>query len=247
MTPEFVERYARHLVLKEIGGPGQKALLRAKIAIVGAGGLGGPAGFYLAAAGAGSITLIDDDHVETSNLQRQIQFEQADIGRSKAQVMAERLMRLNPDITARAVTERLTPGNAKALLRGHDIIIDGVDSFAARFAINDGCLALGLPLISGALGRWSGQVSAYSGQAGGPCYCCFVPSEPPDAQTCEAVGVVGAMAGIIGSVMALEAVKLITGAGDNLFGRVWIYDGLRAVPRTITLPQDPECPACAGH
>lgn len=244
MKADSIERYARHLVLKEIGGPGQHALLSSKVAIVGAGGLGGPAGLYLAAAGVGQITIIDDDIVEASNLQRQVQFVHTDVGMGKAIVMADTLDDLNPDIKAIAVPERLTARNAKALLGGHDIIIDGVDSFDTRFDVNKACLALGIPLVSGALGRFNGQVSAFKSDKSGPCYRCLVTDIPPDAETCAAVGVVGALAGIVGSVMALEVIKIITGAGEPLFGRLWLYDGLAADSRTITLPRDPSCAAC---
>jgi len=204
MNPDSIERYARHLVLKEIGGPGQQALLGAKVAIVGAGGLGGPAGLYLAAAGVGQVTIIDDDHVEASNLQRQVQFVHTDVGMGKAIVMADTLDDLNPDIKSTAVNERLTARNAKALLKEHDIIVDGVDSFETRFEINKACLALNIPLVSGALGRFNGQVSAFKNNGNSACYRCLVPETPPDAETCAAVGVVGALAGIVGSVMALE-------------------------------------------
>lgn len=246
MKTESIERYARHLVLKEIGGPGQQALLSAKVAIVGAGGLGGPVGLYLAAAGVGHITVIDDDVVDMSNLQRQVQFTKSDIGMGKAVVTADTLDDLNGDVRATARNARLIAGNAKDLLRGHDMVIDGVDDFATRFVINQTCLDLGIPLVSGALGRWQGQVSLFESNGTGPCYQCLVPDIPPDAETCAAVGVVGALAGVIGSVMALEVIKHITGAGETLAGRLYIYDGLKAVSRTITLPRDPECPACGA-
>jgi len=223
-------------VLKEIGGAGQQALLAAKVAIVGAGGLGGPAGLYLAAAGVGHITVIDDDVVEASNLQRQVQFVTTDIGMEKATVMADTLDDLNPDVQ--------THRNAKKLLQGYDIILDGVDDFETRFAINDAALALGIPLVSGALGRFEGQVSAFRSDKKSPCYRCFVPQIPPDAETCSQVGVVGALAGVIGSMMALEVIKLITGAGEPLYGKVWLFDGLKGQARTVALPQDPNCPAC---
>lgn len=244
MNPDSIERYARHLVLKEIGGPGQQALLAAKVAIVGAGGLGGPVGLYLAAAGVGQITIIDDDNVEASNLQRQVQFVHTDVGMGKAIVMADTLDDLNPDIKSIAVSERLTADNAKALLGGHDIVIDGVDSFETRFEINYACLALNIPLVSGALGRFNGQVSAFRNDGASACYRCLVPDIPPDAETCAAVGVVGALAGIVGSVMALEVIKIITSAGEPLFNRLWLYDGLTASSRTVTLPKDPRCRAC---
>ena len=246
MTPDYVTRYARHLVLKEIGGAGQSALLASKVVIVGAGGLGGPAGLYLAAAGVGQITIIDDDVVEASNLQRQVQFVTTDIGMEKAVVMADTLDDLNPDVQTKGHIGRLTDKNAKELLSGYDVILDGVDDFATRFAINDAALDLGIPLVSGALGRFDGQVSAFRSDKQSPCYRCFVPSIPPDAETCSQVGVVGALAGVIGSMMALEVIKLITGAGEPLIGKVWLFDGLKAEARTVSLPQDPNCPACSN-
>lgn len=245
MTPDYVNRYARHLVLKEIGGAGQQALLAAKVAIVGAGGLGGPAGLYLAAAGVGQITIIDDDVVEASNLQRQVQFVTTDVGMEKATVMADTVDDLNPDVQTKGHIGRLTHGNAKELLSGYDVILDGVDDFETRFAINDAALALGIPLVSGALGRFDGQVSAFRSDKKSPCYRCFVPHVPPNAETCAQVGVVGALAGVIGSMMALEVVKLITGAGEPLIGKIWLFDGLKAETRTVSLPQDPDCPACS--
>jgi len=245
MKPDQVERYARHLVLKEIGGAGQQALLASRVAIVGAGGLGGPVSLYLAAAGIGQITLIDDDVIDASNLQRQVQFSTADIGRSKAAIMAKRLPALNPDISVTAHETRLTEENAQKLLAGHDIIIDGVDSFETRFAMNDAARTLKTPLISGALGRFNGQVSVFNQTAESPCYRCLVPEIPPDAETCAAVGVVGALAGVIGSLMAMEAIKIITQAGQSLDGRLWLYDGLTCESRTVTLPRDPKCLACA--
>jgi len=246
MKPDSIKRYARHLVLKEIGGPGQQALLSAKVAIVGAGGLGGPAGLYLAAAGVGHITIIDDDVVEASNLQRQVQFVTTDIGMEKATVMADTLDDLNPDVQTKGHIGRLTSNNAKELLEGHDIILDGVDDFETRFAINDAALSLGIPLVSGALGRFDGQVSAFHFDGNGPCYRCLVPDIPPDAETCSQVGVIGALAGVIGSMMALEVIKLITGAGNPLCGKLWVFDGLKGESRTITLPKDPKCRACAN-
>ncbi len=244
MTPENVERYARHLVLKEIGGPGQQALMAARIAIIGAGGLGGPAALYLAAAGIGHITLIDDDRVDLSNLQRQIQFSQADIKAQKADTLAKAMSDINPDLNVRALNSRLTKDNADDILRGHDVILDGVDNFQTRFDINAASLACETPLVSGALGRWDGQLAAFSGQRGGPCYRCWVPEIPPDAETCAQVGVVGALAGLIGSAMALETIKIITGAGDKIFGSIWIYNGLFGEARKIRLPRDPNCPHC---
>jgi molybdopterin/thiamine biosynthesis adenylyltransferase len=243
VNTEQIERYARHLVLKEIGGSGQNALLSANVAIVGAGGLGGPAALYLAAAGVGRITLIDDDVVSLPNLQRQIQFQTNHIGSSKTDVLATALSAINPDVQTTSVQTRLSVENATRLLADHDLILDGTDSFATRFIINDAALAVKTPLISGAVGRFNAQVSVFAQP--GPCYRCFVPELPPQEKTCAEVGVVGALTGIAGSVMAMEAVKWITGAGNTLSGRLWMYDGLTADSRTISLARDPDCPACS--
>ncbi len=245
MNPDQVSRYARHLVLREIGGPGQAALLSARVAIVGAGGLGGPAGLYLAAAGVGHITLIDDDSVDASNLQRQVQFVHSDIGMGKARAMADTLADLNPDIKTKIYETRLTANNAQGLLAGHDVVLDGTDSFATRFEVNEAAMEQQIPLVSGALGRWNGQVAAFDHRrTDGPCYQCLVPQAPPDPETCAGAGVIGALAGVIGSMMALETVKIITGSGQPLFGELLLYDGLTAKMRKVKLPKDPACPAC---
>ena len=244
LTPDQISRYARHLTLKEIGGPGQNALLAARVAIIGAGGLGGPAGLYLAAAGVGRVTLIDDDVVEASNLQRQVQFNAGDIGTGKAQSMARALQDLNPDCTAAPAAARLTPENAEEMLAGHDVILDGTDNFAARFAINAASHALSIPLVSGALGRFDLQLGVFNASADSPCYRCFVHGATEEAQDCAVHGVLGALAGMGGSMMAMEAIKQITGAGDVLDGRLYVFDALRGVGRTIGLSKDPECPVC---
>lgn len=244
MTPEQVERYARHLVLREIGGSGQNALRTARIAIVGAGGLGGPAGLYLAAAGVGQITIIDDDAVSLSNLQRQIQFDTNMVGHSKVARFAERLKALNPDVRVDPVSTRLDADNAQACLAEHDLILDGTDRFATRFTINAAAHTLETALISGAVGRFDAQVGLFARP--GPCYRCLVPERPPQEDTCDAVGVVGALTGVAGSMMAMEAIKWITGAGQTLAGRLWIYDGLTAQSRTVDLPRDPDCPTCGA-
>lgn len=244
MTPTQIERYARHLVLKEIGGPGQNKLLSARIVIIGAGGLGGPAALYAAAAGIGHITLIDDDVVDLSNLQRQIQFTQPHIGQPKAASLKDRLTDLNSDLTLKAIETRLTDKNAEALLSGYDLILDGTDSFAARFAINQASYNLRTPLLSGALGRFNGQISLFNTSSDSPCYHCLVPDMPPNSKGCAEIGVIGALAGVVGSMMALEAIKFITSAGENLAGKLFIYNGLNAQSRVINLPKDPACPVC---
>ncbi len=230
-------------MLAEIGGPGQQRLKAARVALVGVGGVGAPAALYLAAAGVGTLRLIDDDNVALSNLQRQIAFAEGDVGRPKTAAAAAALTALNPHVAVEPRPERLSPANAPLLLDGCDLVIDGTDDFATRFAVSDACLALGLPLVSGALGRWSGQVGVFVGR---PCYRCLVPAAPPDAETCARVGVVGALAGVVGSLAALETIKLVVGAGEALTGRLLIYDGLAATARTVRIAADPACPACGG-
>lgn len=245
MTPEEVQRYSRQILLKEIGGVGQAALKSARVLIVGAGGLGGPSGLYLAAAGVGKIGIIDDDYVELSNLHRQIQFQTTDVNASKVESIGRTLRQLNPHIITGQHFERLTDENAKTILKDYDVVLDGCDNFQTRFAVNKACLALSIPLISGALGRFDGQLAAFRNDGKSACYRCFVPQEPENIENCAAVGVLGAMAGMIGSMMALEAMKVITGAGEPLFGKLFLYDGLTAQARTINLPRDPSCPECS--
>ena len=240
-SDDEVERYARHLVLAEIGGPGQQRLARARVLIVGVGGVGGPAALYLAAAGVGTLGLIDGDTVALSNLQRQILFVGDDIGRAKVEAGARRLTALNPHVRIETHDHALTSANAAALIDGYDAVVDGTDDFRTRFAVNAACVAAGVPLVSGALGRWTGQIGVFSGT---PCYRCLVPEVPPEAETCARVGVVGALAGIVGAMTALEAIKLITGAGEPLIGRLLLYDGLSATARTVRVAADPECPVC---
>jgi molybdopterin/thiamine biosynthesis adenylyltransferase len=243
-SDDEVERYARHLVLREVGGPGQQRLKAARILIVGAGGLGAPAALYLAAAGVGCMVLVDPDTVDVSNLQRQVIFSQADVGRPKVDAAAEHLRALNPHISVRSVQTHLEEANARALVRGCDLVLDGTDDFTTRFCVNAACVAEGVRLVSGAIGRWTGQVGVFRRA---PCYRCLVPEVPPDAETCSAVGVVGALAGVVGSMMALEAIKLLTGAGEPLTGRLLLYDALAAETRTVRIGADPECEVCGGR
>lgn len=242
-TDDEVERYARHLVLREVGGPGQQRLKAASVLVVGAGGLGAPAALYLAAAGVGRIVLADPDTVDTSNLQRQVIYADADVGRVKVEAAAERLRALNPHVHVDCAPVHLEACNAGPMVRGVDIVLDGTDDFATRFAVNAACVAEGRTLVSGAIGRWTGQVGVFRAR---PCYQCLVPEIPPEAETCSAVGVVGALAGVIGSMMALEAIKLIAGAGEPLAGRLMIYDALSAETRTVKIGADPECPVCGA-
>lgn len=240
-SDDEIERYARHLVLSEFGGPGQQRLKAARVAIVGMGGVGGPAALYLAAAGAGTLRLIDDDTVGLSNLQRQIAFTTPDVGRAKVEAGSGALTALNPHVRIEPVAERLTADNGARLIEGCDVVIDGTDDFPTRFAVNAACVAAGVPLVSGALGRWNGQVGVFRGR---PCYRCLTAEVPPDAETCARVGVVGALAGVVGSMAALEAIKLVTGAGAPLTGRLLLYDGLAGTARTVAIAADPVCPVC---
>ena len=236
-----VERYARQLVLKEIGGPGQQRLKRARVRIVGAGGLGAPAALYLAAAGVGALGLVDDDVVSLSNLQRQVLFITEDLGRPKVAAAAERLVALNPRVEVETHARRLVGANVDALVGGWDLVLDGSDDFETRALVNAACVASGTPLISGAVGRWSGQVGVFGGR---PCWRCLVAETPPEAETCSLVGVLGALTGVIGSLMAAEAVKLIVGAGEPLTGRLLLYDALAGEARTVRVAADPACPVC---
>ncbi len=242
-SDDEIERYARHLVLVEVGGPGQQRLKAARVGLIGLGGVGAPAALYLAAAGIGTLRLIDDDTVALSNLQRQIAFDVADIGRPKAEAGAEALTALNPHVRVEPFAGRLTVATAARLVEGCDVVVDGTDDFETRFAVNAACVAARIPLVSGALGRWNGQVGVFTGR---PCYRCLVPGAPPEAETCARVGVIGALAGVVGSMVALEAIKLIAGAGQPLAGRLLIYDGLAGTARTVTVAADPDCPVCAG-
>ena len=241
-SDDEIERYARHLVLTEVGGPGQQRLKAARVGLIGLGGVGAPAALYLAAAGIGTLRLIDDDTVALSNLQRQIAFATADIGRAKVEAGAAALNALNPHVRIEPHCERLVAASAARLIADCDVIVDGTDDFSTRLAVNVASVAAGIPLVSAALGRWSGQVGVFTGR---PCYRCLVPAIPPGAETCALAGVMGALAGVVGSMAALEAIKLIAGAGKALTGRLLIYEGLAGTARTVAVGANPDCPVCA--
>ncbi|MEZ6000060.1 ThiF family adenylyltransferase [Hyphomonas sp.] len=243
LTPEELDRHRRHILLKEIGGPGVQKLRAANVSIIGAGALGGPCALYLAAAGVGRIELWDDDRVERSNLQRQVQFTDEDVGRLKAEILAARLQAMDPSINVDVVSRRFGEGAAPA----GNILIDASDNFPTRYALNQLAHATGRAMVHGAAAGWNGQVSVFASglQAEAPCYRCWVPETPPDAEACDEVGVVGALTGMTGTAMAMEAVKLITGAGKPLVGRVLLINGLGGESRTVTLRRDPACPVCA--
>ena len=245
-----LDRYARHLVLKEIGGEGQRKLLAAHVVLVGAGGIGGPALQYLAAAGVGRLIVIDDDHVSLDNLQRQILFGTADVGRPKAQVAQEAVERLTPDVRFTGLRERLEAGNAARLLTGADVVVDGSDNFATRLVVSDTCTAARIPLVSAAIGQFQVQVGTWRGwEPDKPCYRCFVGDafDAEDCDSCAELGVLGAVAGMAGGWAALEAIRQIVGFGGEASGKVHIFDGLAPAMRTLRIVKDPGCSACGGR
>jgi adenylyltransferase/sulfurtransferase len=248
LTDEQLDRYARHIVLKEIGGEGQRKLLEAQVVLVGAGGIGSPAIQYLAAAGVGLLTIIDDDHVELSNLQRQVLYGTADIGLPKAPRAKLAVDAINPDVAVDFSPRRIDASNAHLLLEGADVVIDGSDNFETRLAVADAALALRIPLVSAAVSEFEGQLGVYRGwEPDKPCYRCLVGAEPHRAErSCADVGVLGAAAGVMGSLATLEAIRLITGFGDDSAGKLLIMEALSLRIRTLALAKDPGCPACAA-
>jgi molybdopterin/thiamine biosynthesis adenylyltransferase len=242
-----IERYARHIVLREIGGPGQKALTEARVLVIGAGGLGSPALQYLAAAGVGTIGVIDDDVVAASNLQRQVIHTDDRIGMPKVFSAQIAMEALNPFVAVRPYHKALTAEIAVELFQDYDLILDGTDGVDVRYVINAAAIAAKKPLISAALSQWEGQISVYAPHAGTPCYRCVFPNpnSPGQAPSCAEGGVLGPLPGVVGAMMAVEAVKEITGAGDSLRGRILMYDALYADTRVISVPKRSECPDCA--
>ncbi|MDX2177798.1 MAG: molybdopterin-synthase adenylyltransferase MoeB [Candidatus Sumerlaeia bacterium] len=245
---DAIQRYSRNILLPGVGGAGQRRLLGATVALVGAGGLGSPAALYLAAAGVGALRIIDDDTVELSNLQRQIAHGTPDVGRAKAESAAAAAARINPGARAESHAVRLRAANARALLGGADAVLDGSDNFATRYLVNDACHLLGVPLVSGAILQFEGQAAVFPHTPGGgaPCYRCLFPDPPRDGEvpTCSQAGVLGALAGVVGSLMAMEALKLLLGIGEPLSGRLLRYDGLRAGFREVRFRRDPACALC---
>jgi molybdopterin/thiamine biosynthesis adenylyltransferase len=241
-----LDRYARHIVLREIGGPGQKRLKQARVLVIGAGGLGAPALIYLAAAGVGTIGVIDDDEVENSNLQRQVIHSIDSIGMPKVFSAQKALLAQNPDIVVRPYNRRLTEANAPELFAEYDLILDGTDNFDTRYLVNRIAVEAGKPLISGALSQWEGQISVFDPAHSGPCYQCIFPQAPADglAPSCAEAGVIGPLPGVIGAMMAVEAVKVITQAGSVLRGELMIYDALYGETRKIGLKARSDCPIC---
>ena len=243
-----IDRYARHIMLREIGGPGQGRLKAARVLVVGAGGLGSPVLLYLAAAGVGAIGIVDDDAVSLSNLQRQVIHTTARIGGSKVASAVAALAALNPHVQVTAQALRLTTGNAAELVAAHDLVVDGSDSFATRHVVNAACVAERRPLVAAAIGQWEGQLSVYAPHLSAPCYACIFPEAPAHglAPSCAEAGVLGALAGVMGCLQATEVVKLIAGAGTPLLGRLLLYDALEADMRRIAIVRRPDCAVCGS-
>ncbi len=245
LTIEQQARYSRHLILQGVGEAGQRRLLDARVLLVGAGGLGSPVALYLAAAGIGRLGIVDGDRVDASNLQRQVLHDINGIGRLKVETAAERLAALNPDVVVDAHPTRLTADNALDLMRGYDLVVDGSDNFPTRYLVNDASLHLGVPVVHGSIFRFEGQLSVFSPYEG-PCYRCLFPLPPPPelAPSCAEAGVLGVLPGIIGSLQAMEAIKLILGVGETLVGSLLTYDALDEHFQTLRIERDPACPAC---
>ena len=249
LDADAAERYARHLVLPEVGVTGQQKLMDARVALIGAGGLGSPAALYLAAAGVGTLTLIDDDRVERSNLQRQVLHADARVGLPKTESARVALTALNPSVHVQAQNERVRAANVEALLHGHDVVLDGADNFPTRYLLDAACRRLKIPLVYGAVHRFTGQVSVFDARRDdSPCYRCLFP-EPPsaaEAPNCSEAGVLGVLPGVIGLLQASEAIRLVLGIGEPLVGRLLCFDALAARFRELKLPRDPACPGCGA-
>ena len=250
LTDQQLDRYARHIVLKEIGGEGQRKLLAAEVAIIGAGGIGTPAIQYLAAAGVGTLRVIDDDVVALDNLQRQILFGTADIGRPKTEAAGEAVARLNPEVRFDARRARLDADNVEALIAGATLVLDGSDNFATRLIVSDACTRARIPLVSAAIGQFQAQIATWRGwETDRPCYRCFVGDafDADDCDTCAEQGVLGALASTVGSLAALIAIRAIVGIGEDVAGSLFLFDGVKLDWRRIRLPKDPNCRTCGTN
>ena len=245
LNPDEHVRYSRHLMLPEVGTEGQRRLKAARVLLVGAGGLGSPAGLYLAAAGIGTLGIVDFDVVDATNLQRQVIHGTPDIGRPKLDSARDRIAQLNPHVTVEAHPMRLTSDNAMDVVRAYDVVVDGSDNFPTRYLVNDACVLAGRPCVYGSILRWEGQASVFWAERG-PCYRCLFAEPPPPGlvPSCAEAGVLGVLPGIIGSVQALEAIKLVLGTGEPLIGRLLLFDALRLSFREMRLRRDPACPVC---
>jgi molybdopterin/thiamine biosynthesis adenylyltransferase/rhodanese-related sulfurtransferase len=248
LTVDEVRRYSRHLIIPDVGMAGQKRLKNAKVVVVGAGGLGSPALMYLAAAGVGTLGIVDFDVVDESNLQRQIIHGQSDVGRPKAESAAASIREINPFVEVIVHNEALSNDNVMDIFRGYDLIVDGTDNFATRYMVNDAAVLLGKPYVWGSIYRFDGQASVFWAEHG-PCYRCLYPEPPPPGMvpSCAEGGVLGVLCASVGSIQVNEAIKLITGIGDSLVGRLMIYDALEMSYRQVKVKKDPECPLCGKN
>jgi adenylyltransferase/sulfurtransferase len=249
LSDQQLDRYARHIVLRDIGGAGQSKLLSSHVLLIGAGGIGCPAIQYLAAAGVGTISVVDDDIVSLSNLHRQILYTESDIGTAKVNAASAAVARLNPDVTFIGLKQRIDRSTSADILKGVDVVIDGCDNFATRLIVNDLCLAAKVPLVSAAIGQFHGQIGTFTGwQDDAPCYRCFVGDahDPDDCDDCATQGVLGAMCGLMGSFAAMEAIRALTGFGEAQKGKLHLFDGMAPAMRSIRLPKDVACKSCSG-
>jgi molybdopterin-synthase adenylyltransferase len=247
LTDTQLDRYARHIVLRNIGGAGQAKLLDSHVLLIGAGGIGCPAIQYLAAAGVGTLTVVDDDAISLSNLQRQVLYSDAQIGVAKVDAAAVAVTKLNSDVQFNTLKQRITTDTSVSILSSVNVVIDGCDNFHTRLIVNDLCLAARVPLVSAAIGQFHGQVGTFSGwRDDAPCYRCFVGDahDPDDCDDCATQGVLGAMCGMVGSFAAMEAIRVLTGFGEDAMGKLHLIDGMKPAMRTLTLPKDPECGSC---
>ncbi|MEJ2182823.1 MAG: molybdopterin-synthase adenylyltransferase MoeB [Nitrospirota bacterium] len=248
LSDEQIHRYSRHIILPEVGGKGQKKLLSSKVFIVGAGGLGCPAGYYLAAAGVGTLGIVDNDEVELSNLQRQIAHNVHSLGQPKVQSVKRAFEALNPDVHVVALRERITKDTIMELIRDYDVVVDGSDNFPTRYLVNDACVMMGKPLVSGAILRFEGQVTTILPHEG-HCYRCLFEEPPPPGlvPSCQEAGVLGVLPGVVGSLQATEVLKLLLGRGRVLKNELLIYSALQMDFRKIKVPRNPQCPVCGEH
>ncbi|WP_397585055.1 HesA/MoeB/ThiF family protein [Sphingorhabdus sp.] len=247
LSDQQLDRYARHIVLRDIGGAGQSKLLSSHVLLIGAGGIGCPAIQYLASGGVGTISVFDDDVVSLSNLQRQILYRENDIGTAKVDAAGAAVARLNPDVTFHGIKQRIDRSTSADILTGVDVVIDGCDNFATRLIVNDHCLAAKVPLVSAAIGQFHGQIGTFTGwHEDAPCYRCFVGDahDPDDCDDCATQGVLGAMCGLMGSFAAMEAIRALTGFGEAPKGNLVLFDGMAPAMRSIKLPKDPACRSC---
>jgi adenylyltransferase/sulfurtransferase len=246
-SEEQIRRYSRHIILPEVGGKGQRKLLNSSVLLVGAGGLGSPVALYLAAAGIGRLGIIDGDVVDMSNLQRQILHHVDDVGRPKVQSAVESIARINPDVKVEPFQAVLSSDNAKEIISQYDLVVNGCDNFPTRYLVNDCCVFLKKPLVDGSIFKFEGQVTVFVPGQG--CYRCLYPAPPPPGlvPSCQEAGVLGVLCGIIGSLQAIEAIKLLLGIGDSLAGRLLFVDSLGMEFRQVKVRRDPECPVCGDH